>query len=255
MNHEQLAKKAPAIFAQKPHAKVSENYTFVPTVDVISAFEQMGFEPIFAKQQRVRDASRKETCKHTVLLQHRDEKVRDIFGKMLPTLRIINSHDWSSTLQVYFGMLRLVCQNGLMFAGEQFAQYIVRHDSVIEDSRAIAGRFQSAVGRMYSVAEQWAGIILPDEKAKEFALGAAVLRFGEERATLSLADVLLATRRKEDESRDLWTLFNVVQENVTKGGVKDPNREGARNSRELVNIEEERRVNVELFELAMQYAR
>ncbi len=250
MNHEQIRHVAPSVFAVNPHPRVSEKYQFVPTAKVLETFESDGFECIHAKQQKVRDMSRKESTKHTLLLRQPGINVKDHRGVNLPTVRVINSHDWSSTLQVHFGMLALICSNGLYFTGNQFASYSVRHDTAIEDVHAIIARFRSSVAHMANLIDIWRNIQLEPEQRLDFARDAARLRFPDDDAKIAISDILLETRRREDDARDLWTTFNVVQENIIKGGQKI----GARRSRAIGNIDADQKLNEELFRLAMGIA-
>jgi hypothetical protein len=60
-------------------------------------------------------------------------------------------------------------------------------------------------------------------------------------------------KRKEDNKRDLWTTFNVVQENLIKGGVKIWKTEGKKRkvkSRQVTAINEDVRLNKALWILA-----
>jgi hypothetical protein len=251
MNHDQIRVAAPSVFATNPHPRVSAKYQFVPTNKVLETFEADGFECIHAKQQKVRSVDRKESTKHTLLLRSPAFQVTDHRGVNLPTVRLINSHDWSSTLQVHFGMLALVCSNGLYFAGNQFASYSIRHDTVLEDVANIIKRFQSSIAHMESLIGNWSNVQMEDDMRRAFAHDAAKLRFGEDVEGLDLISaMLLETRRRQDSASDLWTTFNVVQENVIKGGVKA----GKRRSRAINNIEADRRLNEELFQLAIGYA-
>lgn len=250
MNHEQIRIAAPSVFAVNPHPRVSEKYQFVPTAKVLETFEADGFECIHAKQQKVRDASRKESTKHTLLLRQPGISVADHRGVNLPTVRVINSHDWSSTLQVHFGMLALICSNGLYFTGQQFTSYNVRHDTAIEDVHNIITRFRSSVAHMATVIDNWRNIYLERSQREDFARDAAKLRFGDDADKVSLSDILLETRRRQDEAFDLWTTFNVIQENVIKGGQKI----GSRRSRAIGNIDADQRLNEELFKLAIGYS-
>lgn len=251
MNHDQIRIAAPAVFASNPHPRVSEKYQFVPTNKVLESFEADGFECIHAKQQKVRSADRKESTKHTLLLRSPAFQIQDHRGVNLPTVRLINSHDWSSTLQVHFGMLALVCSNGLYFAGQQFASYSIRHDTVLEDVANIIQRFRSSIAHMENTMANWSKVQMEFEQRQRFARDAAKMRFGEDKEGLDIiAAALLETRRRQDESNDLWTTFNVVQENIIKGGVKA----GKRRSRAINNIEADRRLNEELFKLAIGYA-
>lgn len=250
MNHNQIAVAAPSVFAVAPHGKVSEGYHFVPTNRVLEAFENVNFTCINAKQQKTRELGNEMSTKHTLLLRKNDSVDLDLRGVNVPTVRLTNSHDWSSTFQVSFGMLALMCSNGLYFAGPQYESYSVRHDSIMEDVESIVARFASTANRMNNTIETWAGILLSSDQKREFAKSASAIRFGAERASYDLGDILLETRRRQDNADDLWTVFNTVQENAVRGGVKA----GKRRSREIRNIGTSQTINEELFLLAASYA-
>jgi hypothetical protein len=57
---------------------------------------------------------------------------------------------------------------------------------------------------------------------------------------------LLTLRRGEDSGRDIWTTFNVLQENCVRGGIKLTKR----TSRDLTNIDALDRVNTQLWDVA-----
>ncbi|MBN3807442.1 DUF945 domain-containing protein, partial [Paraburkholderia sp. Ac-20336] len=62
---------------------------------------------------------------------------------------------------------------------------------------------------------------------------------------------LLAPRRFEDRRDDLWTVFNRVQENLTKGGLHGRSRTGrAMSTRPITGIDENVKLNRALWMLA-----
>jgi hypothetical protein len=66
-------------------------------------------------------------------------------------------------------------------------------------------------------------------------------------------EALLVPRREEDKKETLWATFNVVQENLTKGGVegnKETKKGKKRKTRGLTNINRDLAVNQELWRLA-----
>jgi hypothetical protein len=62
---------------------------------------------------------------------------------------------------------------------------------------------------------------------------------------------LLAVRRFEDRRDDLWTTFNRVQENLTKGGLHGRSRSGrAMSTRAVTGIDQNVKLNRALWVLA-----
>lgn len=243
---ESLRETVPAIFASKPAGKVSEKYQFVPTKEVLEVLQDHGWGIVGAKQQKS-FKSNPETNKHTILLRRNGGGQVDIRHRY-PTLRVINSHDWSSRLAILFGMLELVCSNGLFFAGPDFEAYNVRHDQVNEDILTILNRFNSAEQRMDSIVKTFQGVKLSDLAIQDLSMQAARLRFGEN-ADETVARNLTYSRYFSQDQNDLWSIFNTIQGNVIGGGV----RVNRRRSRSIGNIDAERRLNEELFKLASSF--
>ena len=82
------------------------------------------------------------------------------------------------------------------------------------------------------------------------ATRAATLRFGKNHRIN--VDQLLNTVRDEDKGDDVWTVFNRIQENLTQ-----PFRifdETGKLLDGVTNVNEDTRINKELFQLAHAYA-
>jgi hypothetical protein len=60
--------------------------------------------------------------------------------------------------------------------------------------------------------------------------------------------MLLNPRRVEDSGGDLWTTFNVIQENTIQGGFKSETQK--RTARKLTNLDALQRVNMALWSQA-----
>ena len=68
---------------------------------------------------------------------------------------------------------------------------------------------------------------------------------------------LLTVRRSADQGSDLWKTFNVIQENVIKGGIRlvRENEQGQRSlarTRAVNSIDRDAKLNKELMQLALK---
>jgi len=64
---------------------------------------------------------------------------------------------------------------------------------------------------------------------------------------------ILHPRREEDQKNDVWTVFNVIQENFTRGGLKYVSDNGRKTElRGLKNIMVVNQLNTKLWELATE---
>lgn len=252
LDTETIRHLAPSVYATKPADHVSQDYKFVNTGEVLNTLRNEGWGTVFANQQKVRTPGRSDGTKHMVLLRQLESKPEAVaLGGLIPTMQLINSHDWSSRFEASFGMYRLVCGNGLMAAGAEFASFSIRHDTVAEDIQKILGRFNSYSTKMMDRADRWFQVQVTNEFRNRYAMDAARIRFGQN-ANSDHASALLTVRRSEDFPLNLWNLYNTVQENALKGG----NKQGGmkRRSRELTNIGKSVEVNSELFTLTDSYA-
>jgi hypothetical protein len=90
----------------------------------------------------------------------------------------------------------------------------------------------------------------------EFAQRALELRFRGKAHFPFDAGRLLEARREADQGKDLWTVYNRVQENVICGGIAGRTAIGRRtSSRRITSIDEDLRINVALWQQAMAFIR
>ena len=66
---------------------------------------------------------------------------------------------------------------------------------------------------------------------------------------------LLRTRRVADQGADLWRTFNVVQENIVRGGLPVHSDSRFKHTRAIKSAIRDVDVNVALFDLALAYAK
>lgn len=248
---EDLPNLIPAAFADKPAEHVSENYQFVRTADILQPFFDEGWGVMHACQQKVRSEEKNSETKHKIILAPNMDIAALELGGLLPTINWVNSNDWSSRVEAMFGMMRLACTNGLIVKGAQFMQFSVRHDNIHEDIQTIMAQFRFNANQMLDTANAWNEITLDRQSQNTLAMAAARIRFGDE-ANSDHADSLLIARRSIDAEPTLWNIFNRIQENATKGGVKVGSMK--RKSRKITNIRKDISINTELFDLVNTFA-
>lgn len=93
-------------------------------------------------------------------------------------------------------------------------------------------------------------LLLPPPAQQAFAKAALNYRFGEDYQPVTESQVLSA-RRWQDESSDLWTVYNRLQENLSKGGLIGRTVQGKRTHTRAVNgIDGDIRLNRALWVMA-----
>ena len=239
----------PSIYATSPSAKVSEKYGFIPTSVIVHALERSGFVPVKASAARS-SLERAAFAKHLIRFRHREHMNTQV-GDWLPEVVLVNSHDGSSSYQIMAGVYRLVCSNGLV-VGNSFAEARVRHtknapDEIVDASFRV---IESLPGIAEGI-EDMRAITLDAGEREAFAAAALTLRYPDE-APIRPAQ-LLSTRRSADTSSDLWTTFNVLQENLLQGGQR--RTDSRQRTRKISSVSEDVRLNRALWTLAEELKR
>lgn len=245
MTLEQIKQIAPSVFATSPSSKMSEKYVFVPTMDILENFQREGWDIASAKQ-----IGKGIHSVHELRLRNGElPKVGDSLVEAI----IRNSHNGYATLSVSAGLHRLVCSNGLTVPTSLAESFNVRHqrfdlDDVKQLTESFAGKLpviQESVGRMMNK-------VLTDKERIDFIKQSINLRWktGQVPATLDVMSIV-HPRREEDMGKDVWSTFNVIQENFVKGGLKYTTNNGRKTElRGLKNIMAVSQVNTKLWELA-----
>ncbi|TKT81454.1 DUF932 domain-containing protein [Aquamicrobium sp. LC103] len=215
LDNEALYRHVPSIFASEAHDSRSERYVYVPTIDIVEGLRREGWFPFFAVQSVPRDGSRHGHAKHMLRLR-RDGGI----GKAeAAEVIIVNSHDGTSAYQMFAGMLRFVCTNS-MIAGERFEEIRVPHKGGIQD-QIIEGVFTVAddFPRLIDATETMKETRLARDEQRVLAEASLVARYGEEESPVQ-PDQIIMPRRREDAGQSVWSTFNVIQENLIRGGLR-----------------------------------
>jgi len=173
-----------------------------------------------------------------------------ITGKQVPEIILLNSHDGSSSYQMLPGLFRAVCQNGLI-CGESFGEVRVPHkgnvvEKVIEGAYEILGIFD----RVEEKRDAMQSLMLPPSAQHAIAKAALIYRFGEEHQPV-MESQILSPRRWQDESNDLWTTYQRIQENLIKGGLSGRTIKGKRaHTRAVKGIDGDVKLNRALWVMA-----
>lgn len=252
LTDEDIMHRAPSVFADEAHGSRSEKYSYIPTRDMLAGLRRADLVPVEVRQGGSRDAEKRGFTKHMIRMRHRGAVAAR--GGLFPEVIALNSHDGTSSYVMTAGLFRMVCTNGLM-VGETVGEVRIPHRGDVLD-RVIEGAYRvlSDLPRAIDGAERMGAVTLTRPEQEVLARSAALLRWDgtDEQPT---ASALLARRRADDSGADLWSTFNVLQENIIRGGVgyihTDANqRRHARSSRPVRAIDGDRAINRALWTLA-----
>jgi hypothetical protein len=214
LDNETLYRHVPSIFAREAHDSRSHRYVYVPTIEIVEGLRREGWFPFFAVQAVPRDGERMGHAKHMLRLRRDDGIGKPEAAEVI----IVNSHDGTSAYQMFAGMLRFVCTNS-MIAGERFEEVRVPHkggiqDQIIEGVYTVAEDFP----RLIDATEGMKDTRLSSDEQRVLAEASLVARYGEDESPVR-PDQIIAPRRREDVGQSLWQTFNVIQENLIRGGI------------------------------------
>lgn len=250
----------PSVFATKPWHNVSENYRFVPTIEVVEALFSRGFVATSARQGRSRMIDKANYTKHVIRFRHKDQIYADDYLGV-PEIMLLNSHDRSSAYKIFMGWYRKVCSNG-MVAFDPSLGFTVRHSGQKGLVQQVIDASFKIIEAAPVVAQQtkgWSNIVLPMKK--QIAYASAARELYDSPLKVPPEQLLMARRgvdgQNEDGSRDLWTTFNVVQENMIKGGVvgQSERTQSFRRTRAIKNINDDLKLNRALWRLTEELAK
>ena len=217
LTNDNIISIAPAAGSYSPVAKASARYSFVPTLTVVDALRDVGWFPISAEQSNARLEERFGFQQHMIRFARQG---LDTKGERVDML-LWNSHDLGSSFKLITSVWRYACGNGLMVSSE-FANFTHRHvgfdiDALISSALEIA----NASALVSDQVEAMKIITLNSNERGVFAASAHRLIYDNPKKAPVGPEQLLSARRYDDRRMDdLWTCFNLVQENLIKGGIR-----------------------------------
>jgi Domain of unknown function (DUF932) len=197
----------PAAMRMEPAPNVSKDYAFVPTFLVVNELRKHGYLVSDSNQQ-----GKTPYGPHVVRMRH--ESMLD--ERLAPEIVIKNANNGYSKLEFMTGLYRMVCSNGLI-VGTTGSSMELSHrkgltmDAVFDGAKWIVSQAELAIEK----SEAWSKVKMEYDARKHFTQLVGLMTHND--ATRYNPDVLL--RPKYDEPLNLWTCFNLAQENIVQGGM------------------------------------
>ncbi|ASJ79263.1 hypothetical protein P26059A_0111 [Curvibacter phage P26059A] len=286
LSKERIEQLAPAVFSASKAEHLTDRYVSLHTSDLIPVMRDYGYVPVQAAQR----ASRKP--KNSQVISGISQKSSEGSGyavesfnahllsfactstlnqDLRPEIILYNSHDGSSSVQLYAGCYRFICSNGIV-AGEGFNQRMLHSKSglqgfeemlknTVESLPEVQARIQRLKQVQLDAEQQYLlatkGVstrwdLLPvSQEYKEFTG-----TFADSRTVQNA----LRSIRYEDMQNDAFTVFNRIQEAVIRGNAyvqsfTKVNPYGApRKARAVGSAKESIRINTELWNAAEEVA-
>ena len=216
---------------------VKQKEFYIPTLDVVEKFQNEGWQIKGVNEQRGKN---RKISSNYIQLHHPDFAVKNSKGKdeAYTSITISNSCNGAKPLQMSLGIFRQVCTNGLVAFDRHGETENIKHIAInARDLDRFITPMNNKVNKLLTEVSEMKHRGLSIEDMRKLATEAASLRYA------NLDDIniddLLIVNRVEDESNDLWTVFNRIQENLTH---------------DIVNLDEDIKLNQRLFALAETFA-
>ena len=239
----------PSVMDPVPSLKLSKKYGFFNTSELVTTFFNHGFSLVSAQARRTKKKDPR-TTKH--LLRFRVKGQDPIHG-VHPEVVVRNSHDGTCSASFFAGIFRMVCINGCIICDAIFAPSIVIRHTVMNESKireSMDSMMQTALRVTHYIPQ------LAEVQMSPAMLDSYAQRASEFLPSPIIANQLLSIRREEDKLPNLWIVYNRVQENLIRGGMRTTHV-GRRisNTREIVNIERKVDINSKLWQLTLDMAK
>ena len=267
LSNDDIRRMCPMAFKTAPtNPGVSGRYTQANTATVIDDLAKLGWYPVQAKQAREKKGSSGIRSFHMVVFQNPDikihktlengEKVVDTYPRIILT----NSHDGFNSFKFMVGLFRLVCSNGLVVCSDQMVNMSIRHVNYdFEELRRVVATAIEQVPGIVQTMNDMRKVTLTDEQKINLATEVVRIRKGIEddqkfQLDAETVESILEPVREEDKANDLWTVFNICQEKLIKGGFSAVGKNNkSRKQRGITSIRKDMDFNQRLWGTASKY--
>ena len=236
-----------------PHlGKTTDKYMFLDTRRVIDDMADLGYEATGFRRAKGRTVDAAYGLHEVEFMNpgHKDRSRHEA-----PRVLFMNSYDGSRRARFAAGLIRFACLNGLI-TGDLTANLTFTHIGDYEE--ALMGRMRSITEETsftFDKIESYRDLELDRQIYLEMAREALAIRFPGAEELVIRPETMLMPRRIEDLPTDLYTTWNVVQENIIRGGVPGLNAKGdVKLSRPVGQLEKSNRINSELWGLLKKTA-
>ena len=271
LSMDDLRKACPAAFKNTPtNPSVSERYVHANTATVIEDLAKLGWYPVQAKQCRQKKNSKGIRSFHMIAFQNPEVKISKMVENSdgtstemvdsYPRIILTNSHDGFNSFKFMVGLFRLVCSNGLILCSDEMVNMSIRHINYsFEALRTVVSSAIEQIPYIVNTMNTMKNTKLSEAEKKELATAVVKIRKDvedDEKFSIDEATVMdiLEPVRDEDNSDDLWTVFNICQEKMIKGGFQSTGKnDKVRKQRKITSIKKDVEYNQRLWEIATRF--
>lgn len=230
-----------------PSSTLSEKYRHLPDTRFLQPLMDRGFH--ISKVE-----SKGELGTRLIRMSHPELKI----GNDSIQVVAVNSHDGSKAFNLFMGIFRMVCSNGLI-VGDSFTERSpVRHigDNFYEKVDTRIEELLRETDRLVAKVEEMKNVQLTSDQINDLTRQALQIRFTddvEKNKRYKVHYGLGQIRREADRENTLWNVFNRLQEGLIRGNFRyrlDNNgNESFRKAKEVINPDDIIKINTKLWDL------
>lgn len=244
--------------SHKAGQNTSDRYVAVNTVEVVDKLHSKGFVMTELSGAYSKAIGSKDG-KHRVVMINPDLKINkskddETFARVI----LMNSYDARSRLKVIAGLFRDACENGMVFGQiGDVSKISSKHVEGVLEAFDQIDTYLKKLPQMTKLIATYRDTSINEAMLGKLALEMAMCRqevvwgskFEKKDFRIDL-DTMTDVWRKEDAKNDAWTIFNVLQEKVQRGGYdyKPFADSNMRQAKPIVNPYTQDKVNMLLFE-------
>lgn len=256
---DEVRRNFPAVFAEAPSPRMTDSYQFYPSYRLIEDMDRFGMKLVqIGQQSSIKRDPRHQL--HVLRFQPNGADASSLqVGDSRMELVILNSHNGRNRFQAHAGIFRLVCLNGMVVADKNLGQIRNKHvgaNNSYDVIKELIDGMAKRVGIIGPKIDTWSALML--DEAQQIALAREAMSIRQFPDWLEPTQLIDARRPEdneaEDGSRSLWTTFNVIQENVIKGGVDKTGAGRPSATRPITGAFNDVAVNTALWEVLEDYA-
>lgn len=252
-----LKEKAPSIFTEKAHPKMSHWYKFINTNTVLRKLYDLGFVSYDANQVNYRDESNDNNGfqYHCVYLYH-------------PNMVILNTNE--SSIESLFELILINSYNGTSKCTLNCTLYDVYFDS---DTLCLSDNFTEIINDVTDLNDEnyqnklvdhffeivklttvMKKKILSDEEKKQLVEDVTKLRFDSDVTKLDYMFMIDPINDSDKSKDDLWTLYLRLQYRMIKGySFPEGSEQVGRKIRSINNIQTNIDLNKKIFQEVVKF--
>ncbi len=283
LSNERIMQLAPAVFAHSKAERLTDRYVSLHTSDLIPVMRDYGYVPMQAAQRKSRkskisnnsveisESFQKSPENHNAHLIS-FARADSIETELRPEIILYNSHDGSSSVQLYAGCYRFICSNGIV-AGEGFSNRMYHSKTGLSGFEEMLRNTVENLPLMMERINALKSVQLDQEQQLQLAIKGVQTRWTlldknavpmEERSGTYATDFTLRSalqaQRMGDMTDDAFTVFNRIQETVMRGRTSVESYTKAqpygnlRKARPVAAVKESIRINSELWDACDEVA-